>query len=37
MTSASLKSIDVKKQLYKEWIKTDVNNVELYSRLKQRI
>ena len=29
MTSSLLKSINTKKQLYKEWIKTDVNNVEL--------
>ena len=35
MTSALLRSINTKKQLYKEWIKTDVNNVELYSRLKE--
>ena len=37
MTSALLKSINTKKQLYKEWIKTDVNNVELYSRLKEEL
>ena len=37
MISALLKSINIKKQLYKEWIKTDVNNVELYSRLKRGI
>ena len=36
MTSALLRSINTKKQLYKEWIKTDVNNVELYSRLKEK-
>ena len=35
MTSALLKSINIKNQLYKKWIKTDVNNVELYSRLKE--
>ena len=35
MTSALLKSMYIKKQLYKEYIKTDVNNVELYSRLKE--
>ena len=35
MTSALLKSSNTKKQLYKELIKTDVNNVELYSRLKE--
>ena len=35
MTSALLKSISIKKQLYKQWIKTDVNNVELYFRLKE--
>ena len=32
MTSALLKSINTKSQLYKEWIKTDVNNLNLYSR-----
>ena len=32
MTSALLKSINTKNQLYKEWIKTDVNNLDLYSR-----
>ena len=31
MTSALLKSINTKNQLYKEWIKTDVNNLDLYS------
>ena len=35
MTSALLKSINIKKQLYKKWIKTDVNIVELYSRFKE--
>ena len=35
MTSALLKSINIKNQLYKKWIKTDVNNVEIYSRLKK--
>ena len=35
MTSALLKSINIKNQLYKKWIKTDVNNIELYSRLKE--
>ena len=35
MTFALLKSINIKNQLYKKWIKTDVNNVELYSRLKE--
>ena len=34
MTSALLKSINTKNQLYKEWIKTDVNNLDLYSRRK---
>ena len=34
MTSALWKSINIKNQLYKKWIKTNVNNVELYSRLK---
>ena len=36
MTSALLKAINIKNQLYKKWIKTDVNNVELYSRLKEK-
>ena len=35
MTSALLKAINIKNQLYKKWIKTDVNNVEFYSRLKE--
>ena len=35
MTSALLKSINIKNQPYKEYINTDVNNVELYSRLKE--
>ena len=35
MTTAILKSINIKNQLYKKWIKTDVNNIELCSRLKQ--
>ena len=35
MTFALLKSINIKQQLYKKWIKTDVNNVELCSRLKE--
>ena len=35
MTSALLKSINTKNQLYKDWIKTDVNNVDLYSRRKE--
>ena len=34
MTSALLKSINTKNQLYKEWIKTDVNDLDLYSRRK---
>ena len=34
MTSALLKSINTKNQLHKEWIKTDVNNLDLYSRRK---
>ena len=34
MTSALLKSINTKNQLYKKWIKTDVNNLDLYSRQK---
>ena len=36
MISAILKSIITRKQLYKEWIKTNVNNSELYSRLKEK-
>ena len=32
MTSALLRSINTKNQLYKDWIKTDINNVDLYSR-----
>ena len=35
MTSALLKSINTKKRPYKEWIKTDINDVELYSRLNE--
>ena len=35
MTYALLKSINTKKRPYKEWIKTDVNNVEIYSRLNE--
>ena len=35
MTSALLKSINTKNQLYKDWIKTDINNVDLYSRRKE--
>ena len=35
MPSALLKSINIKKKLYKKRIKTEVNNVELYSRLKE--
>ena len=34
MTSALLKSINTKNQLYKEWIKTDVNDLNLFSRRK---
>ena len=34
MTSALLKSINTTNQLYKEWIKTDVNDFNLYSRRK---
>ena len=34
MTSALLKSINTKNQLYKEWIKTDVKDLDLYSRRK---
>ena len=34
MTSALLKSINTKSQLYTEWFKTDVNNLDLYSRRK---
>ena len=30
MTSALLKSINTKNQLYKEWIKTDVNDLNLF-------
>ena len=37
MTSALLKSINIKNQLYKKWINTDVNNVELYSRHKEEL
>ena len=36
MTSALFKSMNTKNKVYKEWIKTDVNNVELYSRLKEK-
>ena len=35
MTSALLKSINTKNQLYKDWIKTDINNVDLYSDAKR--
>ena len=35
MTSALLKSINTKNKLYKDWIKTDINNVDLYSRRKE--
>ena len=35
MTSALWKSINTKNQLYKDWIKTDINNVDLYSRRKE--
>ena len=35
MTSALLKSINTKNQLYKDWIKTDINNVDHYSRRKE--
>ena len=34
MTSALLKSINTKNQLYRELIKTDVNDLDLYSRRK---
>ena len=34
MTSALLKSINTKNQLYKEWIKTDVSDLNLFSRRK---
>ena len=34
MTSALLKSINTKNQLYKEWIKTNVNDLNLFSRRK---
>ena len=34
MTSALLKSINTKNQLYKEWIKTDVNDLNIFSRRK---
>ena len=34
-TSALLKSINTENQLYKEWIKTDVNDLDLYSRRKE--
>ena len=36
MTSALLKSINIKNQLYKEWIKTDVTDLDLYSRRKDK-
>ena len=36
MTFALLKSINTKNQLYKEWIKTDVNDLDLYSRRKDK-
>ena len=36
MTSALLKPMNTKNKVYKEWIKTDVNNVELYFRLKEK-
>ena len=34
MASALLKSINTKNQLYKEWIKTGVNYLNLFSRRK---
>ena len=34
MTSALLKSINTKNQLYKEWIKTDVNDLNLFLKRK---
>ena len=34
MTSALLKSINTKNQLYKEWIKTGVSNLYFFSRRK---
>ena len=34
MKSALLKSINTKSQLYKEWIKTDLNDLKLFSRRK---
>ena len=34
MTSAFLKSINTKNQLYKEWIKTDVNDLNFFSQRK---
>ena len=35
ITSALLKSINTKNELYKNWIKTDITNVDLYSRHKE--
>ena len=35
MTSALVKLINTKNQLYKYWIKTDINNVDFYSRRKE--